>query len=74
MELADITKPLENRVKPIPFDKFQKSGDWMVPRGLVYYTPMGNFVKGVILCMIDISDTGIVNSRLADTSLLRIPR
>ena len=51
MDLTDITKPLENKVKTIPFDKFQKSGDWMVPRGRVYYTPMGKFVKGEILCI-----------------------
>ena len=54
MELTDITKPIENKVKPIAFDKFQKSGDWMVPRGRVYYTPMGNFVKGVRLCIVDV--------------------
>lgn len=49
MELTHLTKPLENKVKAIPFDQFQKSGDWMVPRGRFYYTPLGNFVKGTIL-------------------------
>lgn len=48
MELTDLAKPLENKVKPVPFDQFQKSADWMVPRGRFYYMPMGNFVKGMI--------------------------
>ena len=49
MELTDLTKPLVNKVKPVPFDKFQKSGDWMIRRGCVYYTTMGNFVKGMTM-------------------------
>ncbi|XP_015768169.1 PREDICTED: uncharacterized protein LOC107346838 [Acropora digitifera] len=44
-ELTEKTKPLENEVKPIPFDQFQKKADWMVPRGRTYYTPLGNFLK-----------------------------
>lgn len=47
MELTSLTKPLVNKVKPIPFDEFQKSGDWLVARGCVYYVPMGNFVTGI---------------------------
>ena len=46
MELTEQTRPLESKVKPIPFDQFQKNGDWMVPRGRTYYTPLGNFLKG----------------------------
>jgi len=59
MELTDLTKPLENKVKPIPFDQFQKSGDWMVPRGRVYYTPLGNFVKELTDDGIDIIFDGV---------------
>ena len=47
MELTCLTKPLVNKVKPVPFDEFQKSGDWLVPRGRIYHTSMGHFVKGV---------------------------
>ena len=47
MELTSLTKPLVNKVKPIPFDKFQKSGDWLITRGSVYYATMGNFVTGM---------------------------
>ena len=47
MELTELTKPFQNKVRPLPFDQFQKNGDWMVPRGRSYYTPMGNFVKGI---------------------------
>ena len=47
MELTNRTKPIDNKVKPTPFDQFQKSGDWMVPRGRFYYTPMGAFAKGM---------------------------
>ena len=46
MELTDLTKPLVNKVKPLSLDEFQKSGDWMVQRGITYYAPMGNFVEG----------------------------
>ena len=46
MELTSLTKPLVNKVKPVPFDEFQKSGDWLVARGRVYHTSMGNFVTG----------------------------
>ena len=49
MELADLTKPLVNKVKPLPFDEFQKSGDWMIQRGIIYNTSMGNFVEGLFL-------------------------
>ncbi|CAH3109903.1 unnamed protein product [Porites lobata] len=45
MELTDRTKPVDNKVKPVLFDQFQKSADWMVPRGRFYYTPMGAFAK-----------------------------
>lgn len=51
-ELTEKTKPLENEVKPIPFDQFQKKADWMVPRGRTYYTPLGNFLK-------ELTDDGI---------------
>ena len=47
MELTNRTKPIDNKVKPMPFDQFQKNGDWMVPRGRFYYTPMGAFAKGM---------------------------
>ena len=47
MELASLTKPSVNKVKPVPFDEFQKSGDWLITRGSVYYATMGNFVTGV---------------------------
>ena len=47
MELTSLTKPLVNKVKPIPFDEFQKSGDWLVTTGCVYYATMGNFVRGM---------------------------
>ena len=47
MELTDRTKPVDNKVKPVLFDQFQKSADWMVPRGRFYYTPMGAFAKGM---------------------------
>ena len=47
MELTNRTKPIDNKVKPMFFDQFQKSGDWMVPRGRFYYTPMGAFAKGM---------------------------
>jgi len=47
MELTNRTKPIDNKVKPMLFDQFQKSGDWMVPRGRFYYTPMGAFAKGM---------------------------
>ena len=47
MELTNRTKPIDNKVKPMFFDQFQKSGDWMVPRGRLYYTPMGAFAKGM---------------------------
>ena len=47
MELTDRTKPVDNKVKPVLFDQFQKSADWMVPRGRFYYTPMGAFTKGM---------------------------
>ena len=46
MELTNRTKPIDNKVKPMLFDQFQKSGDWMVPRGWFYYTPKGAFAKG----------------------------
>ena len=55
-ELTEKTKPLENEVKPIPFDQFQKKADWMVPRGRTYYTPLGNFLKGIPSCQ---DNTGI---------------
>ena len=47
MELTGRTKPVANKVKPVLFDQFQKSADWMVPRGRFYYTPMGAFAKGM---------------------------
>lgn len=54
VELTELTKPFQNKVRPLPFDQFQKNGDWMVPRGRSYYTPMGNFVKELTDDSIDI--------------------
>ena len=48
MELTDLTKPLVNKVKPVPFDEFQRSADWIVPRGRVYYKPVGSYIKGTV--------------------------
>ena len=47
MQLVSLTKPLVDKVKPVPFDEFQKGGDWLIARGSVYYATMGNYVKGV---------------------------
>lgn len=59
MELTDLTKPLVNKVKPLPLDEFQKSGDWMVQRGITYYAPMGNFVEELTDDGIDIIFDGV---------------
>jgi len=59
MELTSLTKPLVNKVKPIPFDEFQKSGDWLVARGCVYYATMGNFVTELTDEGIDIIFDGV---------------
>lgn len=59
MELTSLTKPLVNKVKPIPFDEFQKSGDWLITRGCVYYATMGTFVRELTDEAIDIIFDGV---------------
>ena len=47
LELTNRTKPVDNKVKALPFDQFQTTGDWLVPRGCLYYSVKGSWVKGL---------------------------
>ena len=47
LELTNRTKPVDNKVKALPFDQFQTTGDWLVPRGLLYYSAKGSWAKGL---------------------------
>ena len=47
LELTNQTKPVDNKVKDLPFDQFQTTGDWLVPRGCLYYSAKGSWVKGL---------------------------
>ena len=47
LELTNRTKPVDNKVKDLPFDQFQTTGDWLVPRGWLYYSAKGSWVKGL---------------------------
>ena len=47
LELTNRTKPVDNKVGALPFDQFQTTGDWLVPRGYLYYSAKGSWVKGL---------------------------
>ena len=70
LELTNRTKPVENKVKALPFDQFQTTGDWLVPRGLLYYSAKGSWVKGLNVLFGCVYLTIIPRGRMGSESIV----
>ena len=69
LELTNRTKPVDNKVKALPFDQFQTTGDWLVPRGWLYYSAKGSWVKGLNVLFGCVYLTVIPRGRMGSESI-----